>query len=113
MASPPLFDKSFKLRNRLVSATGMLLAAAAPFVAALLALSLVDTSDQSVPAGLVTGLAFALAAWLPWQAQNLLALSGNRGLRRAVLKKIALDRPGELQDASRFVGFSPGDQLRT
>ncbi len=118
MALPVLFDKAFKTRNRLIAATGMLLAAALPFVAGLTGLALLDSLFQGgpVPAawdGTVTAAAFILAAWLPWQAGNLLGLSGNRGLRLALIRKITSERPADLRDTGRFVGFSPGDQLRT
>ena len=112
MASEPLFSKSFKLANRLIAAAGMLLAAALPFALGLGALGLLESPHKGTLPALITATAFLLAALLPWQAQNLLALSGNRGLRRRLLKKIALDRPEELRDAALFVGFAPGDHLR-
>jgi hypothetical protein len=112
LASEPLFNRSFKLRNRLIAATGMLVAAALPFVLALGALGLLEMPHHGSLPGMITAAAFFLAALLPWQAQNVLSLSGNRGLRRHVLKKLALERPEELHDADQFVGFAPGDHLR-
>ena len=112
MASEPLFSKSFKLGNRIIAAAGMLLAAAVPFALALAALSYLEAPNKGTLPALITGTAFLLAALLPWQAQNLLALSGNRGLRRRVLRKLALERPEEMQEAAQFVGFAPGDHLR-
>ena len=115
MTDEPLryFTLKFKSRNRLAASALLVLAAVAPFGIGLVLITLALPEPTGPFAAIITALAFMASGLLTWVMQDRVALLGNGWLRRRVRAAVcAQDATADLE-ATLFVGFSPGAEVRS
>lgn len=108
-----VFTDAFKTRGRLVISTAITVAAAAPFAAGLVILAFLVSDPMGWVAASVTAGAFVAAGTLTWVIQDRLTLYGNAGLRARVRELAAAAPAFRACPEPSFVGFAPGDQVRS
>jgi len=112
--SAHFFTGSFKARNRIVASAAIVIASAAPFAIALVVITYFVADPNDWLAGIVTVAAFLAAGGSTWVVQNRFALLGNAWLRGKLQSCHADADPMKNADTQQtFVGFAPGDGIRT
>jgi|ADurb_Oil_01_Slu_FD_contig_81_283185_length_1254_multi_2_in_0_out_0_2 hypothetical protein len=111
---PRFFTGAFKARNRIIASVAIVLASAVPFALALITITYLLPDPTGWVAGLITGFAFLASSGLTWVVQNRFALLGNGWLRKRLEDHLnGCDLVRECATDVRFIGFAPGDQVRT
>lgn len=103
----PLFDARRRAKHRNLAALQLFLAGTLPFMVGLLVLDLVPFLERSHFGTLMAAGLMGVAALLTWSLQSRMALLGNAQLRRELRHRLEAGTDAE------FVGFSPGQELRS
>ena len=109
-----VFTAQFRQHNRRIAGLALLATGAGPFLTGLALITYVFASAPAPAGALVTLLCFALAGLLPWLALGHVAVLGNNRLRQRLAARLAATGADpEALTQGEFVGFSPGEQLRS